>query len=195
MPLSVELGPGLLGSIYDGIQRPLDVVSAKHGAFVPRGVEEPALDRKKKWHFKPVVKNGTKVKEGQIIGTVKETETIGTVKETETIEHRIIVPPGMNGTIKSLEEGDYTVKDAIAEVNGRKITLMQKWPVKKPRPYLEKLTPAEPLITGQRIVDFLFPIPKGGTASIPGPFGSGKCITGETPILVNNELKPIREEK
>ena len=184
MPLSVELGPGLLGSIYDGIQRPLDVVSAKHGAFVPRGVEEPALDRKKKWHFKPVVKNGTKVKEGQIIGTVKE---------TETIEHRIIVPPGMNGTIKGLEEGDYTVKDAIAEVNGRKITLMQKWPVKKPRPYIEKLTPTEPLITGQRIVDFLFPIPKGGTASIPGPFGSGKCITGETPILVNNELKPIQE--
>lgn len=184
MPLSVELGPGLLSSIYDGIQRPLDVISSKHGTFVPRGIEAPALDRKKKWHFKPVVKNGTKVKEGQIIGKVKE---------TETIEHRIIVPIGVNGIIKGLREGDYAVEEVIAEVNGKKISLMQKWPVKKPRPYLEKLTPAEPLITGQRIVDFLFPIPKGGTASIPGPFGSGKCVAGDTPILINNELIPIKE--
>jgi V/A-type H+-transporting ATPase subunit A len=184
MPLSVELGPGLLGSIYDGIQRPLDVISAKHGAFVPRGVEEPALDRKKKWHFKPVVKNGTKVKEGQIIGTVKE---------TENIEHKIIVPIGLNGTITGLKEGSYTVEDPIAEIDGKELTLMQKWPVKKPRPYVRKLTPDEPLTTGQRIIDFFFPIPKGGTAAIPGPFGSGKCVVGETPILINNELKQIKE--
>ena len=167
MPLSVELGPGLLGSIYDGIQRPLELISKDYGAFIPRGIELPALDRKKKWHFKPLVKNGMKVREGQIIGVVKE---------TETIDHRILVPLGMNGTIKGLKEGDYTINEPIAEIDGKEITLMQKSPVKKPRPYIKKLKPSEPLTTGQRIIDFFFPIPKGGTASIPGPFGSGKTV-------------------
>lgn len=165
--LSVELGPGLLGSIYDGIQRPLEALEKEHGAFVPRGAHAKALDRKKKWHFTPVVKNNESVSGGQIIGAVKE---------AETISHKILVPHGISGKIKGLKEGDYSVEETIGEIGREKISLMQKWPVKKARPYAEKLSPAEPLVTGQRIVDFLFPIPKGGAASIPGPFGSGKTV-------------------
>ncbi|MFH1234691.1 MAG: V-type ATP synthase subunit A [Candidatus Diapherotrites archaeon] len=166
-PLSLELGPGLLGSIYDGIQRPLEVIRAKSGDFIARGVSAPALDRKKKWHFKPDAKNGDLVKAGKVIGTVRE---------TETIMHRILVPPSMEGKISGLKEGDFTVEETIGEIAGKKIRLMHEWPVKKQRPYLEKLSPSELLVTGQRIVDFLFPVPKGGAASIPGPFGSGKTV-------------------
>ena len=166
-PLSLELGPGLLGSIYDGIQRPLEVIRSKSGDFIARGTEAPALNREKKWHFKPLVKNGESVSGGSIIGTVQE---------TESILHRILVPVGVNGKISGLKEGDYTVNETIATVSGKAIKLFQEWPVKKQRPYLEKLTPSELLVTGQRIVDFLFPVPKGGTASIPGPFGSGKTV-------------------
>lgn len=166
-PLCVELGPGLLGSIYDGVQRPLDLISAERGAFIARGIEKESLDRKKKWEFKPIVKNGESVKEGQIIGKVKE---------TAMIEHKIMVPLGINGKIKGLSEGIFTVDEPIAEIDKQEITMMQSWPVKKARPYIEKLEPYEPLITGQRVIDFLFPIAKGGTAAIPGPFGSGKTV-------------------
>jgi len=183
-PLCVELGPGLLGSIYDGIQRPLDAISAKHGSFIPRGVEESSLNRKKKWAFKPVVKNGENVKEGQIIGKVME---------TPTIEHKILAPLGLSGKIKGLEAGEFTVDEPIAEINGQEIKMMQTWPVKKARPYVEKLEPYEPLITGQRVIDFLFPIAKGGTAAIPGPFGSGKCVVGSTVIFADNRLTTIEK--
>jgi len=166
-PLSLELGPGLLGSIYDGIQRPLEIIRGKAGDFIARGVEVSALDKKKKWRFKPTVKNGDSVKEGQIIGTVKE---------TETITHRVLTPPGVSGKISGLKEGDYTVEETIAKVGNTAVRLMQEWPVKKQRPYAEKLSPSELLVTGQRIVDFMFPVPKGGAASIPGPFGSGKTV-------------------
>ena len=166
-PLSLELGPGLLGSIYDGIQRPLEIIRSKSGDFIARGTEAPALDREKKWHFKPQVKNGESVKAGAIIGTVRE---------TETITHRVLVPPSVSGKISGLSEGDYTVSEVIARVSGKPLRLMHEWPVKKQRPFVEKLTPSELLVTGQRIVDFLFPVPKGGTASIPGPFGSGKTV-------------------
>ncbi len=167
MPLSLELGPGLLGAIYDGIQRPLEIIRRKSGDFIARGIEAPALDRKKKWHFKPSVKNGTEVKEGSIIGSVRE---------TETTTHKIIVPIGISGKISGLKEGDFTLEETIAKVGSTQIKMMQRWPVKKKRPYAEKLTPSDLLTTGQRIVDFFFPVPKGGAASIPGPFGSGKTV-------------------
>jgi len=167
-PLSLELGPGLLGSIYDGIQRPLEIIREKSGDFISRGTDAFALDRKKKWKFKPLAKNGSIVKGGQ---------EIGRVKETETITHHVLVPPGLNGKISGLKEGEFTVEQTIAKIGKSTIRLMQEWPVKKQRPYIEKLTPSEPLVTGQRIIDFLFPVPKGGAASIPGPFGSGKTIT------------------
>ncbi len=166
-PLSVELGPGLLGSIYDGIQRPLEIIKQKTGDFIARGSEAWALNREKKWHFKPTVKNGTMVKEGQIIGLVKE---------TETITQRILAPIGLSGKISGLKEGNFTVEQTIAMIEGKPVKMMQRWPVKKKRPYVKKLTPSELLTTGQRIVDFFFPIPKGGSASIPGPFGSGKTV-------------------
>jgi len=167
MPLSLELGPGLLGSIYDGIQRPLELIREKSGDFIARGIESDALDKKKKWHFKPKVKNGTEVKEGQIIGSVKE---------TETITHKILVPIGVNGKISELKEGDFTIEQTIAKVGNKPVKMLQRWPVKKKRPYVKKVTPSDLLTTGQRIVDFLFPVPKGGAASIPGPFGSGKTV-------------------
>ena len=167
-PLSLELGPGLLGSIYDGIQRPLEIIRSKSGDFIARGVQAPALDKKKKWHFKPGAKNGEEVNAGQAIGTVKE---------TEAVTHRILVPPDISGKISGLKEGDYTVEETIAKVGNMPVRLMQEWPVKRQRPYAEKLTPTELLVTGQRILDFMFPVPKGGAASIPGPFGSGKTVT------------------
>ncbi|MCX6802209.1 MAG: V-type ATP synthase subunit A [Candidatus Diapherotrites archaeon] len=166
-PLSLELGPGLLGSVYDGIQRPLETVRQKSGDFIARGTEAPALDRKKKWRFKPLAKNGEQVKAGQIIGTVQE---------SKEISHKILVPPHTEGKISDLKEGDFSVEETIAKIDGKPIKLMQEWPVKKKRPYLEKLPPSELLTTGQRVIDFLFPVPKGGTASIPGPFGSGKTV-------------------
>ena len=171
-PLSVELGPGLLGSIYDGIQRPLVKIMEESGNNLHRGVEIPSLDREKVWHFTPSKKAGDPVKEGDILGTVKE---------TEIITDRIMVPKGADGIIDSISEGDYRVTDFIAEIkdeNGveHKITLMQKWPVRKGRPYQKKLSPDMPLVTGQRVIDTLFPIAKGGVAAVPGPFGSGKTV-------------------
>ena len=171
-PMSVELGPGLIGSIFDGIQRPLDDIMKLCGNNLKRGVEVPSLKRELKWDFVPTVKVGDKVESGDIIGTVKE---------TDVVEHRIMVPNGISGTVKSIEKGSFTVTDTVCTVETEKgeknLTLMQKWPVRKGRPYKTKLSPDKPLITGQRVIDCLFPIAKGGVAAIPGPFGSGKTVT------------------
>ena len=172
-PLSVELGPGLIEGIFDGIQRPLEKIRELVGNSLVRGVEVPALDREKKWHFVPKVKAGDKVVGGDILGTVQE---------TEIVEHRIMVKPGVVGTVKSIAEGDYTVTEQIGSIetaNGEElpVTLMQKWPVRRGRPFEKKLAPNVPLVTGQRVVETLFPIAKGGVAAIPGPFGSGKTVT------------------
>ncbi|MFR6644550.1 MAG: V-type ATP synthase subunit A [Acutalibacteraceae bacterium] len=172
-PLSVELGPGLIEGIFDGIQRPLEKIRELVGNSLVRGVEVPALDSEKKWHFVPKVKAGDKVVGGDILGTVQE---------TEIVEHRIMVKPGVVGTVKSIAEGDYTVTEQIGSIetaNGEElpVTLMQKWPVRRGRPFEKKLAPNVPLVTGQRVVDTLFPIAKGGVAAIPGPFGSGKTVT------------------
>ncbi len=170
-PLSVELGPGLIEAMFDGIQRPLNVIRDKVGDFISRGVEVPSLDREKKWHFKPVKKAGESVTAGDIIGTIQE---------TVIVEHRVMIPPGVSGKLLSIKEGDYTVTDVVAEVEtaaGKKpITLMQKWPVRKGRPTATKLNPDAPMVTGQRIIDTFFPVTKGGTACVPGPFGSGKTV-------------------
>jgi V/A-type H+-transporting ATPase subunit A len=171
--LSVELGPGLLTSIYDGIQRPLEVLKDKMGDFILRGVLAPGLDHAKKWDFKPTKKAGDAVTGGTIIGTVQE---------TETIVQKIMVHPDVGATkIKSIKAGQFTVDDVVAELeDGTKVQLMQKWPVRRPRPYAEKLRPDIPLVTGMRILDGLFPVAKGGTAAIPGPFGSGKTVTQQS---------------
>ncbi len=171
-PLSVELGPGLLTNIYDGIQRPLETMRIKVGANLTRGIDEPALDRDKRWHFTPLVKNGDRVEAGDVYGTVQE---------TGVIEHKIMVPPKKSGTIVDLREGDFRVTDRIGKIKYDDgtigdITLMQKWPVRVSRPYRQKLPPVDPMITGQRVIDALFPIAKGGTACVPGPFGSGKTV-------------------
>ncbi|MBQ9922408.1 MAG: V-type ATP synthase subunit A, partial [Clostridia bacterium] len=171
-PLSVELGPGLLTNIYDGIQRPLETIRLKMGTNLPRGIDEPALSREAVWHFVPSVKPGDEVCEGDIIGTVQE---------TEIISHRIMMPVKAQGKIKQITEGDYRVDEPIgayitSDGKEEKLFLMQKWPVRRPRPYKEKLPPSEPMVTGQRIIDALFPIAKGGTACVPGPFGSGKTV-------------------
>ena len=172
-PMSVELGPGLIGSIYDGIQRPLDdIMKVTGGNLLSRGVEVPALKRERVWHFVPAKKVGDKVTHGDIIGTVQE---------TQVVSHRILVPQGVEGEITEINEGDYNITDMVAKVktaNGetKEVGLMQKWPVRKERPYKQKLSPDMPLITGQRIVDTLFPIAKGGVAAVPGPFGSGKTV-------------------
>ena len=172
-PLSVELGPGLIEGIFDGIQRPLEKIRELVGNSLVRGIEVSALDRDKKWHFVPKVKPGDKVVGGDILGTVQE---------TEIVEHRIMVKPGVVGTVKAIAEGDYTVTEQIGSIetaNGDElpVTLMQKWPVRRGRPFEKKLAPNVPLVTGQRVVDTLFPIAKGGVAAIPGPFGSGKTVT------------------
>ncbi|MBN2603573.1 MAG: ATP synthase subunit A [Candidatus Thermoplasmatota archaeon] len=172
MPLSVELGPGLLTNIYDGIQRPLPAIYKQTGDFISRGVEAAALDRKKKWHFRPVSKIGD---------TVTGCDVIGEVQETSIINHKIIVPPDISGKIKRINsEGDYTVEDTIAVVTtdkgDAKLQMMQKWPVRKPRPVAKKYDPSLPLITGQRVLDTFFPVAKGGTAAIPGGFGTGKTV-------------------
>lgn len=172
IPMSVELGPGLMGNIYDGIQRPLDSIMKQTGNNLRRGIEVPALNREKKWHFEPAKEVGDQVESGDIIGTVQE---------TEIILHKIMVPYGIKGSLKSLKEGEYTVEDNIGIIideEGREhqIKLMQTWPVRKGRPYKEKLAPTMPLITGQRVIDTLFPITKGGVAAVPGPFGSGKTV-------------------
>lgn len=172
VPMSVELGPGLISSIYDGIQRPLEKIKEKTGSnLLQRGVEVPSLDRDKKWHFVPCVKDGDEVEGGDIIGTVQE---------TEVVLHKIMVPNGLKGKISGIKEGDYTVTEDIASIAGEKsetkIQLMQKWPVRSGRPYKTKLSPDMPLVTGQRVIDTFFPIAKGGVAAVPGPFGSGKTV-------------------
>jgi V/A-type H+-transporting ATPase subunit A len=171
-PLSVELGPGLLENIYDGIQRPLEEIRAVAGHTITRGIFIPALNRDKKWKFKPLLDIGERVVGGDIIGTVQE---------TTAIEHRILVPNGVSGVIRSIEAGEFTVEETVAVVEGEDgkqtpLTMMQKWPVRVARPYKKKHVPNRPLNSGQRIIDTLFPLAKGGTAAVPGPFGSGKTV-------------------
>ena len=171
-PLSVELGPGLIGSIFDGIQRPLDDIMKICGNNLDRGVEVSALKRDKKWNFVATVQVGDKVESGDIIGTVKE---------TESVLHKIMVPNGVFGTVKSIDSGEHTIDDTVCVIDTpkgeRNLTLSQRWPVRRGRPYAKKLSPDKPLITGQRVIDTMFPIAKGGVAAIPGPFGSGKTVT------------------
>jgi len=171
-PMSVELGPGLIGSIFDGIQRPLDDIMKVSGNNLSRGVEVASLKRELEWKFTPVAKVGDKVVGGDIVGTVQE---------TDVVLHKIMVPFGVEGTIESIDEGTFHVTDVVCKISTDKgiyeMTLMQKWPVRKGRPYAKKLSPDKPLITGQRVVDTMFPIAKGGVAAIPGPFGSGKTVT------------------
>ncbi len=171
-PLSVELGPGMIENIYDGIQRPLEEIVQKAGANITRGIELPGLNREREWEFVPSVKPGDKVVGGDVIGTVQE---------TVSVLHKIMVPPKMSGTIESIQPGTYKVTDTVATlVDGKgekhELTLMQKWPVRLGRPYKHKYPPKTPLLSGQRIVDTFFPVAKGGTAAIPGPFGSGKTV-------------------
>ena len=171
-PMSVELGPGIIENIYDGIQRPLEKIREKAGANIARGVEVPALDREKKWDFTAAVCEGAKVTGGDVIGTVQE---------TASVLHKIMVPPKLSGTIQSIRSGSFTVEDEVAVLvtaQGRKVplTMMQKWPVRVGRPYVKKYPPRRPLSTGQRPIDTMFPVAKGGTAAVPGPFGSGKTV-------------------
>lgn len=171
-PMSVELGPGLITGIFDGIQRPLEEIMKKSGTSLHRGIEVPSLNREKKWHFTPTVSVGQSVVGG---------DCIGTVQETDVVLHKIMVPVGLKGVVDSISEGDYTVTDIVGtlktESGKTNLTLMQKWPVRKARPVKRKLNPDKPLVTGQRVIDALFPIAKGGVAAIPGPFGSGKTVT------------------
>jgi len=178
-PLSVELGPGLIGQIFDGIQRPLTVISKMYGPLIQRGIEASALDRKKKWIFKPSLKAGTKVVGGDIVGTVQE---------TSLVSHGIMVPPEIRGIIKEIcSEGKYNVTEQIAEVDtpegSKSLFLMHSWPVRKPRPYKTMLTPTLPLLSGQRIIDSFFPVAKGGIAAITGGFGTGKTVVLQTLAL------------
>ena len=171
-PLSVELGPGLISSIYDGIQRPLDeIMKGSGGNSLTRGVEVPALNEEKLWNFVPVAKVGDQVRGGDVLGTVQE---------TEVVEQKIMVPPHVEGVIKEIKSGEFTIRDVVAvletEIGDRELTMVQYWPVRKGRPYDRKLPPTRPLVTGQRVVDTFFPIAKGGVASVPGPFGSGKTV-------------------
>lgn len=170
-PLSVELGPGLIGAIFDGIQRPLDVINARMGPYIARGAGYPPLSRDKKWHFQPTAKEGDRVAPGDILGTVRE---------SPLVEHRVMVPLGVEGELTYIEEKEATLEEVIARIEreglSNEITLLQRWPVRQPRPTHKKLQPNEPLVTGQRILDTLFPVAKGGTACVPGPFGSGKTV-------------------
>ena len=171
VPMSVELGPGLISSIYDGIQRPLDDIMKLSGNNLKRGVEVPSLKRDLKWNFVPVAKAGDEVEPGDVLGTVQE---------TASVVQKIMVPYGTTGTVKEIKAGEFTVEEVVAVVTtdegDKELTMMQRWPVRKGRPYQEKLPPEMPLITGQRVVDGLFPIAKGGVAAVPGPFGSGKTV-------------------
>ena len=171
MPLSVELGPGMLENIYDGIQRPLTEIRDRCGETIARGVQVPALNREKKWAFTPTVKKGDKLSGGDVIGIVQE---------TSAVLHRIMVPPKMAGTVKEIKSGSFTVEQTVCVLETEKgeehLSLMQKWPVRVARPYDRKFTPSQPLMTGQRIIDTMFPLAKGGTAAVPGPFGSGKTV-------------------
>ena len=177
-PLSVELGPGLITSIYDGIQRPLDDIMKVSGTNLKRGVEVPSLKRDIKWNFEPVVKAGDEVEAGDILGTVQE---------TIVVNHKIMVPYGIKGKVKKIKAGEFTVEEVVAVIeteNGEEeLTMMQKWPVRRGRPYLKKLPPEMPLVTGQRVVDTFFPIAKGGVAAVPGPLPTkGSCCTQQLPL-------------
>lgn len=172
LPLTVDLGPGLLGSIYDGIQRPLPLLREKRGDFISRGIEADALDKNKKWEFKALVKKGDNVKAGDILGEIKE---------TETIVHKIMVPPTVKGKITEIKSGSFTIEQVIGKLdNGFELKLMHKWPVRFARDVKRKLAPTVPLLTGQRIYDALFPLAKGGVAAIPGGFGTGKTVCQQT---------------
>ena len=173
VPLSVELGPGLIGGIFDGIQRPLESIMEKIGNNLSRGIEVPSLSRESVWKFEATKSAGDKVVEG---------DTIGIVQETETVKHKILVPPGVNGTIESIASGEYKLEEPVGKLKTEKgeeidLKLYQRWPVRKGRPYVKKHAPTMPLVTGQRVIDCMFPIAKGGVAAIPGPFGSGKTVT------------------
>jgi V/A-type H+-transporting ATPase subunit A len=169
--LSVELGPGLLGSIYDGVQRPLDLIMAATGNFIARGTDMPGLSRDAAWEFSPVAREGDAVREGDVLGVVAE---------TPVVVHRVLVPPGVNGILSGIRSGSFSVTEVIATVGegsgAKELTMAQQWPVRRPRPYVQKFAPREPLTTGQRIIDTFFPVAKGGTACVPGPFGSGKTV-------------------
>ncbi len=171
VPMSVELGPGLITSIYDGIQRPLDDIMKISGNNLKRGVEVPSLKRDRKWEFVPAVKTGDQVEPGDVIGTVQE---------TVLVQQKIMVPYGVRGTVKEIREGSFTVEETVAVISAeqgdRELTMMQKWPVRQGRPYRKKLPPKMPLVTGQRVIDTFFPLAKGGVAAVPGPFGSGKTV-------------------
>ena len=177
LPLVAELGPGLLTSVYDGIQRPLPVLRDKMGDYIFRGVAAPGLDREKKWDFSPTVKKGDAVEPGQVIGTVMEGPML----------HKIMVPPTVKkGKISDISSGKYTVEDVIAKVDGQEIQMMQKWPVRVPRPVSEKYQPDVPLVTGLRVLDTMFPLAKGGAAAIPGAFGTGKTVTQQSLAKFSN---------
>ncbi|MHC1626707.1 MAG: V-type ATP synthase subunit A, partial [Methanoculleaceae archaeon] len=170
-PLSVELGPGLLGSIYDGIQRPLTALMEEGGNFISRGITVPGLDRKRTWDFTPAVRPGDSVGGGEIIGTVREFH----------IDHSIMVPPGVSGTVETVEPGEFHVDETVCILEGGDgIPLMHHWPVRRSRPHARKLDPTVPLMTGQRVFDSLFPVSKGGTAMVPGGFGTGKTVVQQT---------------
>ena len=172
MQLSVMLAPGLVGSIFDGIQRPLDKIRAESGDFIARGINVESLDTKKKWGLKAVQKKGAHVSTGDVIAEVEE---------TSLIKHRVMVPPGVSGTISSINDGEFTIEEPFAKIktdSGKdaEVSMLQMWPVRMPRPVKDKLPMEVPLITGQRVVDTMFPVAKGGTAAVPGPFGSGKTV-------------------
>ncbi|GIS43043.1 MAG: hypothetical protein Ct9H90mP16_01130 [Candidatus Poseidoniales archaeon] len=170
--LSVQLGPGLLTQIYDGIQRPLPVLEKTMGTFIERGVDADGLDLEKVWDFEATVNVGDELESGNVIGTVQE---------TETIVHKVMLPPGISGKVASIESGSFNVTQTVCTLDdGTEIQMMQKWPVRSPRPYKQKYAPDTPLVTGMRILDFLFPLAKGGAAGIPGPFGSGKTVTQQS---------------
>ena len=203
-PLSVELGPGLMEAMFDGIQRPLDAfMKAANSSFLTKGVEVKSLNREKKWDFKPVVKIGDKVSEGDVIGTVQE---------TPVVLHKIMVPYKVSGIVKEIKSGSFTVEEIVCiletEDGLKELTMMQKWPVRKSRPYARKLNPVEPMTTGQRVIDTFFPVAKGGAAAVPGPFGAGKTVVqhqvakwGDTEIVVyvgcgerGNEMTDVLNE-
>jgi len=202
-PLSVELGPGIISEIYDGVQRPLAYLVKLEGDFIQRGTEVPALNREKKWAFEPVARQGDQVGPGDVIGKVEE---------TELVDHLIMVPPGVTGTVKEVRAGEFTVQEIVyvLDVNGeaREFNMIQRWPVRKGRPYVEKLHTQEPMITGQRVIDAFFPVRRGGCACVPGPFGSGKTVVqhqlakwADTEIVVyvgcgerGNEMTDVLQE-
>jgi V/A-type H+-transporting ATPase subunit A len=170
-PLSAELGPGLIGGIFDGIQRPLEIIRTQVGDYIQKGLELPALDREKKWGFKPLSKKGDTVSPGDILGQVQE---------TPVVLHRVMVPPTIQGVIEEIREGEFTVTEEVCRIKTNddsvSISMMQRWPVRMDRPVNQRLAPTQPLVTGQRVIDTLFPVAKGGTACVPGPFGSGKTV-------------------